>query len=124
MSSINNSSAVLKTHSCRRQGRQTQKRFSRLFKVVWIGKRDIVTRRGSPASHRRAPAVLAGACCCSVFVGQEQCRDQSVRLSNDPYCPSLAHAIAAQQSEALFKTQFVFSLVVLSEIAPITAKLA
>ena len=56
-----------------------------------------------------------------VFVGQQQCRDRSVSLSNDPQCLALADAIAAQQSEALFETQFVFTLVLLAEIAPVAA---
>src|SRR5437588_30651 len=78
-----------------------------------------------PADNSRCRNVLlSSSYCCSVFIGQQQCRDRSVSLSNDPQCLSLAHAIAAQQSEALFETQFVFSLVVLAEIAPIAAKMA
>jgi hypothetical protein len=76
-------------------------------------------RGGASPAHRKAPAARAGALiCCSVLVGHQQCRDRSVSLSNDPHCLSVAHAIAAQQLEALFETQFVFSLVVLAEIAP------
>src|SRR5690242_7254870 len=85
----------------------------------------IVSSRGRFPSASKSPGCRAGALiCCSVLAGQQQGRDRSVSLSNDPYCPSLAHAIAAQQSEALFETQFVFSLVVLAELTPIAAKMA
>src|SRR5581483_4343803 len=82
-------------------------------------------RGGASRAHRKAPAARAGAFhFCSVFLGQQQCRDRSVSLSNDPQCLSLAHAIAAQKSKALFETQFVFGLVILAKIAPVASQMA
>src|SRR5438067_1631758 len=85
----------------------------------------IASSRGRFPSASKAPAARAGAFNLLLSIHRAAAMSWPIcQPSNDPQCLSLAHAIAAQQSEALFETQFVFSLVVLAEIAPIAAKMA
>ena len=57
----------------------------------------------------------------SVFHRQEQSGHRAVCFGDDPELFCVGNQIATHQSEPVFKAQFIFSLVVVAEIAPISA---
>ena len=55
----------------------------------------------------------------SVLFGQKQSGHGSIRFGDNPELLGLSDLVAAHQAESVLKTQFVFSLVFLAEIAPL-----
>jgi len=60
----------------------------------------------------------------AIPVEEEHCRGRSISLSDDLKRFGMADAMAAHQPESVLETQFVFRLVVLADIAPITTEMA
>src|SRR5581483_794095 len=77
--------------------------------------------RPRPTVHRHARQKLGIS---SIVGGQQQCGYRSIRFRDDPELFYIRDLIAAHQAKSGFEAQFVFSLVVLTEIAPITTKMA
>jgi hypothetical protein len=57
----------------------------------------------------------------SVFLRQKECGHGSISFGDNPYLFRIRDWIAAHQPEAMFEAQFVFGLVFLAPISPVTA---
>jgi len=60
----------------------------------------------------------------AILVEEEHCRGRSISLSDNLKRFSMADVMSAHRPESVLETQFVFRLVVLADIAPITTEMA
>src|SRR5438876_6268161 len=59
-----------------------------------------------------------------IFSWEQQRGHRAIPFGNDPELFCVRDLITAHQAEPVFEAQFVFSLIVLANIAPITTKMA